>query len=424
MVLTIDAETNGATNGTVNSITVSHTVSSSANKLIVVLGSETSGTGARTWSATFNGVSMVKAREDTVVSTSRQTTVIFYLDNDFSFDNSAHNIIVSYSETAVESVIIAGGISLFNAKQGAVDDSNGDTETASDGDLETTVTPIGTDNICIGVGTVGTNDSMTIQNSWTEHFDLGLESPNSRVASGYIESQSGTQTARWTFTNNARKACTAIAISSGLLRRSNIRSLYELLHPLGVIAGQQVIDNFSGDTLNERWVEDDEQGTGSFVMQDAIDGGFRVTCENVNNSTSLINFGDINHYESQGSVFIAVGRSLDTTNERSGWGLIEDNALDDRYVWEKRSTSTLFRITSEEAGSGSNVNSSISLDENWHTFRAQKDSVKIRGWLDGNFEVLHTSNQVTADLQPGIYASATTANTKETDIRYFEAWNT
>jgi len=89
-------------------------------------------------------------------------------------------------------------------------------------------------------------------------------------------------------------------------------SLYEQLHPLTFVAKQRVVENFSGDTLNERWTTTVNTGTPTYAMADTVDGGFIVTAGSVLNANTSVGWGTgyatngKRMFAHDGSVFIDV----------------------------------------------------------------------------------------------------------------------
>ena len=98
-------------------------------------------------------------------------------------------------------------------------------------------------------------------------------------------------------------------------------SLYEQLNPLTTVAGQHLVEDFSGDTLDTfRWKDDAFTG-GTISMSDSVNGGLKLVSLTSNNSRLAITFNDIYQFDQTGSSIIAV-TSLD---KNSTTGLLGQN---------------------------------------------------------------------------------------------------
>jgi len=206
-------------------------------------------------------------------------------------------------------------------------------------------------------------------------------------------------------------------------------SLYEQLFPLSVVMKQRFVDNFSGDTLNERWTTYDETGANVFAMSDAVDGGFQISNDgSPTGERGGIAFNDKRQYEQTGCVWISVCKWTDiAVLGQSGL----KNAVGDQglhyFVVELVKDGTFFRIEHNDgAGGRVSTDTALALDTNYHIFKGQLTSSDGKLSIDGVLGATATSNLPAAKLQPlGLFVQDTSGTTGATgSVNYFEAYNT
>ena len=149
-------------------------------------------------------------------------------------------------------------------------------------------------------------------------------------------------------------------------------SVIEARQPAAAEIKEHMVEWFSGQALDTIWTVDNQIGTGSVAMVQTINGGLRITSGGTAGDHTVINFGgtnSINHYESTGSAFISIFKSIETSAARSTAGLHDDGAFDDRYAWEKRDLNDNFLLSAENCTT-TFVESSIPKDVEWHLFKA------------------------------------------------------
>ena len=190
-----------------------------------------------------------------------------------------------------------------------------------------------------------------------------------------------------------------------------------------MVRKQQVIDNFVGDSLNERWNEHNAQGTGTFAMVDAINEGFSVICGGGLNDSSQINFNDINQFDPASVQCIVEARSIQDTLQEFDFGL--RNGLAGHFIIfsQKTNSSTFIRMSVND-GSGTINDTSVSNDTVWHNFIFILKTSLARFYIDGIFEGVITTNLPTQKLQPRFRVGNDTAAAREGRTRYYEAYNT
>jgi len=202
-------------------------------------------------------------------------------------------------------------------------------------------------------------------------------------------------------------------------------SLYEQLHPLTFVAKQRVVENFSGDTLNERWTIT-ETGTGTQAMADSVDGGFLVTTSTGASDKITLNFNNKRQYAHDGSGFICVAKRFTSAmiigfnDTLTTW----DNPSNESGVNSKGSASFQTAITSDST-TQTETNTSIAPDTNFRSYKGELDGTDFELTIDGVLEVTKTTNLPIAKMQihsPFTFVESGVAG--KVAVRYLEAYNT
>ncbi len=204
--------------------------------------------------------------------------------------------------------------------------------------------------------------------------------------------------------------------------------LYELLHPFGVVAGQHVVDNISGDSLNERWTTGNfTGGTPVFTMIDGIDEGFEIDSGSSSaNKGGFIAFNGIRQYDNTLVALIASMKFMDTTVILANVGLQGDSPNFTKDRLESRldtNTSSNILLLTKDASTSSSVDSGLAADTNWHTHDLKLDSIAAKQWIDGTFKGIKTTNLPTTALEPTFFVVQRGTTSKEARIRYIEVYN-
>ena len=202
-------------------------------------------------------------------------------------------------------------------------------------------------------------------------------------------------------------------------------SLYEQLFALTTVMKQRVVDNFSGDALNERWTTWDESGTGTFAMVDAADEGFSITTSS--GGRSGIGFNNKRQYSNSGSVCIIVVKSISASSCRvfSGFRNTQStNGIADWAAVDYNTGNTNFALIVGDASTGSSTEGSTAIDQSWHQFKVETGASNVTLTTEGTLEVTDTTNLPSARLQPICASRDDATGGKEARIRYLEAYNT
>jgi len=207
-----------------------------------------------------------------------------------------------------------------------------------------------------------------------------------------------------------------------------VRSLYEQLFPLSKVMGQRVVDNCSGDEINERWTINHTAGTGTKGIVDGIDEGIFIKCgPDTANDRSAINFNDKRQYSQTASVILMVAKRVDTLfSAKLGMFNRGASPQDNSSVYfQEFSGNTFVKYWTVTNALGSTNTDTITVNTNFHFYKSEQLSSSCEGTIDNTLEATHTSQLPDLKLQPAFDAqSVTSAGARELRIRYVEAYNT
>jgi len=203
-------------------------------------------------------------------------------------------------------------------------------------------------------------------------------------------------------------------------------SIYEQLFALTTIMKQRVVDNFDGDTVNERWLLAHQQGTGSGAMDDAVDGGFKITSGTTIFDSTTIAFNGIHQYEPTGCVLIAVVTSENIANGLVQVGLhsgtIGGNF--DSMVHDGRKGTANYRLITIDT-TFATVDTGVAVDNNPHSIKLEGLSASVKDSIDGILRATATTQLPVDAQEPYIRARSETASQAGVHkVRYLEAFNT
>jgi hypothetical protein len=203
-------------------------------------------------------------------------------------------------------------------------------------------------------------------------------------------------------------------------------SLYEMFNPLTEVRKQHFWDWFSGDALNSRWTFTDINPTGSGAMEDAVDGGYKLSAGASNSDQSMISFNDKRQYAHDASTIIWVWKTFETTNLDNGCGFY--GGIGDFHINSAEigcDSSANFDLSTRDNSTGTNTTGSVVKDTSYHTVKIVCDTADIELIIDGLTDVTKTTNRPTLKMQAGMRAKTTSgAVTHSVGATYVEAYNT
>jgi len=200
-------------------------------------------------------------------------------------------------------------------------------------------------------------------------------------------------------------------------------SLIDQLVAPGVVPLAHVVDNFSGDELDERWTFRIIVGGGSGTISDVVDGGYTLTPNSSTNNSVEIDFAGIKHYDPVGCIQISTFQRT-TTLGRAAIGLSNnENYGSNLYALEIDSADTNLTVWSND-GSWSSSDTGIVDSENVYKIQNTLNSTSGLTWIDDSLSVVKTANIPSVALQPIVYMQARSASAQTARIRYMECYNT
>lgn len=202
-------------------------------------------------------------------------------------------------------------------------------------------------------------------------------------------------------------------------------SLYERLSALTQVAGQRVVETFSGsDRQTTRWTKT-ESGAGTAAMADEVDGGFTLYPASSNTNYTQINFNNINQYDEANSVMICVFKQATHTGGATTCQMATTNTSWNLQAYGTRlwTSDTYFLLRTADASTVSNTNSSITKDTSFHNWKFEASASDIKLYLDGVLEVTKTTNRPTTPVQPVLMSWNENGNRDYSHFRYLEAYN-
>ena len=206
-----------------------------------------------------------------------------------------------------------------------------------------------------------------------------------------------------------------------------VASLYEQLFPLTTVMKQRMVETFSGDSLDGRWTTENFGGTGTFVMQDEIDGGYKIMTEATDTTAVAIHFNNIRQYAHNASEIITVYEPIHTTLITVDVGFANDvsnvTALD-MAVARIDETSSFFQLATADNSTSTQTDSSISASAGYKTHKVACGSSNVIYYLAGVSEVTKTTNLPTLKMQPYFFCRTESNGARQPRILYCEAYNT
>ena len=214
-------------------------------------------------------------------------------------------------------------------------------------------------------------------------------------------------------------------------------SVYEMFTPLTTVRKQHFWEYFSGSATSastfeaqSRWTTSNITHTGTYAMVDEADEGFSIL-SSTSGARSAIGFNNIRQFSPTASVAIFDLRRMTDASHDSYAGFKFDatnSTFYDTAVVSQASYATNIGLyTGASTGTPSNqTDSNVARDTAWHNYKIENGSANIKLSIDGVVDVTKTTNrpETSTKLQPFVLNSTNTSASKETRIKYFEAYNT
>lgn len=208
-------------------------------------------------------------------------------------------------------------------------------------------------------------------------------------------------------------------------------SYYELFNPLTTLAKTHFVEWFDGAALNtRRWTENTIAGTHTFAINDAIDGGFRLTTtSSTNNDRGSITFNDKRQFDHQNSILVGVMKSSNSNNvARMGYcsnSQVNISGEVSVCIIDAVTPLTNIGLETKTTTSTSTTQSSVARHGNATSVKIELGASDNKLYLDGVLEVTKSTDLPAGKMQPIIQNQINASGTNQwTESRYLEAKNT
>jgi hypothetical protein len=203
-------------------------------------------------------------------------------------------------------------------------------------------------------------------------------------------------------------------------------SLYQTHDLISVVSKQRMVEYFSGSAINaDRWTSTNITGTGSFAMDDSINGGFVITSGSSSGDRQQINFNDKRQYNNEGSSIIGIIERVD--NAQVKFGLFNQGTTDNninRAFVENGATQTYYRLGTADGSSQTMTDTDVGVDTTKRIINIVLTDANCKLYIDGTLKATSTSNLPADKLQPIFQNRALTNAAVTGKIQYCEVHNT
>ncbi len=194
---------------------------------------------------------------------------------------------------------------------------------------------------------------------------------------------------------------------------------------------QRFLYFFAGDALDtDVWNKRDINGTNTFAMIDAVDGGYSILTDATADSRASLDFNNIRQYDFDASTFLCTMRTMIVnSNQLVAHGLVNDPTSDfgntSNGVQVESATSTGFEVASSDGTTRTTTTMSLTHDTNYHNYKTVLSATNIVVDADGVLDTTKTTNLPDAKLQPRLLVTTGGAGgAREGRYLNYEAFNT
>ena len=208
-------------------------------------------------------------------------------------------------------------------------------------------------------------------------------------------------------------------------------SLYESFQALTSVQVSHFVEWFSGSDISSIWTKRNISGSGTFAMDDSIDGGFKILSGSGGDNESGIDFNNKRHYDADGCVILSVIKPTLVASKSRMVGLKNDTTLfysvpDKAGYWVGASGANTSLYTAD--GTTLTItNTSLTSSSSSQSVKIQLNGTNARLWVDGVLEVTTTTTipRSGQKLMPFHYvATGGGGGIATTQISYLECYNT
>ena len=207
-------------------------------------------------------------------------------------------------------------------------------------------------------------------------------------------------------------------------------SLYESFQDLTYVQPKHFIEWFSGSAISTEWTEQNITNTGTYGMEDSIDGGYYVTCNSGADSISSVNFNDKRHYSPTESVIIFDMKTDSiNSNQQVCGGFVNAGTQDFDAtaggVCVGSSSTVGMAVRSSSSTSQTDTTIDATQDSDWNNYKLECTSTNVQCTRNGILVSTTTVDRPTLKQQPFMLCTTGGAGGAKTGHwRYLEAYDT
>ena len=204
-------------------------------------------------------------------------------------------------------------------------------------------------------------------------------------------------------------------------------SVYEITNNLSTVAGQHMIDYFSGNSLDDRWTLQNNTALPTVAMQDSVDGGLLMTNTGAGGGGSIC-FNGIKQYANPCSCIMVIKNTTANGLGYAGFSStgVPSIGLNNSVAAIEMGGAVYMSLITTDGGDPGGWNraatSIATANTDWWAakidVRPTSVSLSMNGILEAQSGVIPTTT-----MQPSVQGRNAGSNAT-TYIRYFEAWNT
>ena len=206
-------------------------------------------------------------------------------------------------------------------------------------------------------------------------------------------------------------------------------SVYEITNNLSTVAGQHMIEYFTGNSLDSKRWDTTLVNGGTVAMSDAVNGGVIISTNTASGTSSAyIDFADVKQFGATSSMIwtaihshSANGESYTGLTAGSSGGSADDQITS--YVntgWK----SSNFDLYTYGGGAGTWTDGTIAGLTSNHTQKLELTGTAGNSYVDGVLNVTSTTTLPDANMQPFFGLNSSDTTNKTINVTYCEAWNT
>ena len=201
-------------------------------------------------------------------------------------------------------------------------------------------------------------------------------------------------------------------------------SVYEITNPLTTVAGQHMIDYFSGNSLDSRWTRTFSGGT--VGMSDSVNGGYLMSGTGGQNEGLW--FNDINQFGYNGSVMIFVSYGTLATRTKCIGGLSDDynstlSSINKANIMDDTAGSCQAQTANGSTDTTTAMSGSDLSDGSLGVYKIKTAATSVEFSDSGVLEATIVATLPSAKMEP-VFIMSSVTGTNTMGITYCEAYNT